>query len=209
MELVYSEERHRQEARELPDRELAVQARAGDMLAFEALVLRKTPAVVSVARRIVGNAEDARDVAQMAFLRVWEQIARYDETYSFNTWLYRIATNLAIDFLRSSRSRQRAHTATLYLVRLREEQTGSETSRAAEDDSATRLFDRIAGRLTGKQKAAFVLREMEDLDTNEIAVILSCGESTVRNHLFNARRILRREIERVAPGLAAGSGKKP
>jgi RNA polymerase sigma-70 factor (ECF subfamily) len=209
MELVYSEERHRQEARELPDRELAVQARAGDTLAFEALVLRKTPAVVSVARRIVGNAEDARDVAQMAFLRVWEQLARYDETYSFNTWLYRIATNLAIDFLRSSRSRQKAHTATLHLVRLREEQIGIETSRAAEDDSASRLFDRIAGRLTGKQKAAFVLREMEDLETSEIAVILSCGESTVRNHLFNARRILRKEIERVAPGLAGRSGKKP
>ncbi len=208
MELVYSEERHRQEARELPDRELAIQARGGDMLAFEALVLRKTPAVVSVARRIVGNVEDARDVAQMAFLRVWEQLARYDETYSFNTWLYRIATNLAIDFLRSSRSRQKAHTATLHLVRLREEQTGSETSRAAEDDSASRLFDRIAGRLTGKQKAAFVLREMEDLDTSEIAVILSCGESTVRNHLFNARRILRREIARVAPGLAVRSGRK-
>jgi RNA polymerase sigma-70 factor (ECF subfamily) len=178
------------------------------MLAFEALVLRKTPAVVSVARRIVGNAEDARDVAQMAFLRVWEQLSRYDETYSFNTWLYRIATNLAIDFLRSSRSREKAHTATLHLVRMREEQTGAETSRSAEDDSASRLFDRIAGKLTGKQKAAFVLREMEDLDTSEIAVILACGESTVRNHLFNARKILRREIARVAPGLAGPGAKK-
>ena len=71
------------------------------MVAFETLVLRKTPAVVSVARRIVGNVEDARDVAQMVFLRVWEQLSRYDETYSFNTWLYRIATNLSIDFLSS------------------------------------------------------------------------------------------------------------
>ena len=207
MELVYSETRRREEARELPDRELAVQARAGDMLAFEALVVRKTPAVISVARRILGNAEDARDVAQMAFLRVWEQLARYDETYSFNTWLYRIATNLAIDFLRSSRSREKAHTATLHLVRQRESQSGSETTRAAEDDSASRLFQRVSGRLTGKQKAAFVLREMEDLETGEIAAILNCGESTVRNHLFNARKILRREIEKISPGLAGR--KKP
>ncbi|HLN57752.1 MAG TPA: RNA polymerase sigma factor [Thermoanaerobaculia bacterium] len=201
MELVYSEDRRRQEARELPDRELALQARRGDMVAFEALVLRKTPAVISVARRIVGNVEDARDVAQMAFLRVWEQLSRYDETYSFNTWLYRIATNLSIDFLRSSRSRERAHTATLHLVRLRESETGNETSRAAEDDSASRLFQRVSRRLTGKQKAAFVLREMEDLETSEIAAILNCGESTVRNHLFNARKVLRREIERISPGL--------
>ena len=201
MELVYSEDRRRQETRELPDRELAIQAREGDMVAFEALVLRKTPAVIAVARRVVGNVEDARDVAQMAFLRVWEQLSRYDETYSFNTWLYRIATNLSIDFLRSSRSREKAHTATLHLVRQRESQTGNETSRAAEDDSASRLFQRVSERLTGKQKAAFVLREMEDLDTREIASILNCGESTVRNHLFNARRVLRREIERIAPGL--------
>src|SRR6266545_4087850 len=156
MELVYSEDRYRHESRELPDRELAIAARGGDVLAFEVLVLRKTPAVVSVARRIVGNVEDARDVAQMAFLRVWERLSRYDETYSFNTWLYRIATNLSIDFLRSARSRERAHTATLHLVRLRE---------------------------------------------SEIAAILNCGESTVRNHLFNARRVLRREIEKSAPGL--------
>lgn len=208
MELVYSESRRREEIGHLPDRDLAIQARAGDMVAFEALVVRKTPAVVAVARRIVGSLEDARDVAQMTFLRVWEQLARYDESYSFNTWLYRIATNLSIDFLRSARSRERAHTATLHLVRMREEDTHSETTRAAEDDLASRLFQKVSARLTGKQKAAFVLREMEELETSEIAAILNCGESTVRNHLFNARRILRREIERISPGLAR-SGREP
>ena len=59
----------------------------------------------------------------------------------------------------------------------------------------------VSHRLSAKQKAAFVLREMQDCDTREIAEILQCGESTVRNHLFNARRILRREIERLHPGL--------
>lgn len=200
MELVYSESRRRQDADGLSDRDLALAARGGDLLAFEALVIRKTPAVVSVARRIVADAEDARDVAQMVFLRVWEQLERYDQRYSFNTWLYRISTNLAIDFLRSSRSRQRAHGATLHVVRLRQEATSSETTRAAEDRDISQLFQRASERLTGKQKAAFVLREMEDYDTSEIASILGCGESTVRNHLFNARRILRREIEKIYPG---------
>jgi RNA polymerase sigma-70 factor, ECF subfamily len=201
MELVYSKARRRHESEELSDRELALAARTGDMVSFEALVSRKTAAVVSVARRIVSDSEDARDVAQLVFLRVWEQLDRYDEKYSFNTWIYRIATNLAIDFLRSSRSRQRAHGAILHVVRRREEATGGETSRAAEDADVARIFRQASERLSGKQKAAFVLREMEDKDTSEIAEILGCGESTVRNHLFNARRILRREIEKICPGL--------
>jgi RNA polymerase sigma-70 factor, ECF subfamily len=204
MELVYSQRRDRQESVELPDRDLAVRARGGDMVAFETLVTRKTPAVVSLARRIVGNTEDARDVAQMVFLRVWNEIHRYDEKYSLNTWLYRIATNLSIDFLRSSRSRERAHGATLHIVREREESTAAEATRNAEDAELTRLFETVSGRLSEKQKAAFVLREMQDCETKEIAEILGCGESTVRNHLFNARRILRKEIGRLFPEFLRG-----
>ncbi|MGH9369493.1 MAG: RNA polymerase sigma factor [Thermoanaerobaculia bacterium] len=201
MKLAFSEGRRRLEADRATDRELAAEARRGDMTAFEALVARKTPAVLAIARRIVGDGEDARDVAQMVFLRVWEQLARYDETWSFNTWLYRISTNLSIDFLRSVRSRERAHGATLHLVRQREESSALETTRAAEDGELSRLFERASHRLSAKQKAAFVLREMQDCDTREIAEILQCGESTVRNHLFNARRILRRELQKLHPGL--------
>ncbi|MEP6992972.1 MAG: sigma-70 family RNA polymerase sigma factor [Acidobacteriota bacterium] len=204
MELVYSQERERRELTELPDRDLAVRAREGDMLSFETLVTRKTGAVVSLARRIVGNGEDARDVAQMVFLRVWKEIHRYDHRYSLNTWLYRIATNLAIDFLRSSRSRERAHGATLQLVRAREEATAADASRTAEDADLARLFEAVSGRLSEKQKAVFVLREMQDCETHEIAAILGCGESTVRNHLFNARRILRKEIQKLHPEFLRG-----
>ena len=204
MELVYSQSRERQVSAELPDRDLAIRARGGEMVAFETLVTRKTTAVVSLARRIVGNSEDARDVAQMVFLRVWNEIHRYDEKYSFNTWLYRIATNLSIDFLRSSRSRERAHGATLHIVREREESTASEATRNAEDAELARLFETVSSRLSEKQKAAFVLREMQDCETKEIAEILGCGESTVRNHLFNARRILRKEIGRLFPEFLRG-----
>jgi len=204
MELVYSQSRDRQVSAELPDRDLAIRARGGEMVAFETLVTRKTTAVVSLARRIVGNTEDARDVAQMVFLRVWNEIHRYDEKYSFNTWLYRIATNLSIDFLRSSRSRERAHGATLHIVREREESSASDATRNAEDAELARLFETVSGRLSEKQKAAFVLREMQDCETKEIAEILGCGESTVRNHLFNARRILRKEIGRLFPEFLRG-----
>jgi len=201
MELVYSREREAQKTAEADDRELAIRARGGDGIAFETLVLRKTPAVVSVARRIIGDAEEARDVAQLVFLRVWDSLARYDEKYSFNTWLYRIATNLSIDFLRANRSRERAHGATLHLVQRREAALEEEATRAIESAQVAGLFDRVSIDLSEKQKAAFVLREIEGLDSKDVAAILGCGESTVRNHLFNARKGLQKKLRKEFPGL--------
>ena len=201
MELVYSREREAHKTAEIDDRELAIRARSGDAIAFETLVLRKTSAVVSVARRIVGDAEEARDVAQLVFLRVWDSLPRYDEKYSFNTWLYRIATNLSIDFLRANRSRERAHGATLHLVKRREAALEEEATHALESAQVAGLFDRVSSDLSEKQKAAFVLREIEGLESKEVAAILGCGESTVRNHLFNARKGLQRKLRKEFPGL--------
>src|ERR1051326_4001828 len=201
MELVYSREREQQKTVEVDDRQLAIRARSGDAIAFETLVLRKTSAVVSVARRIIGDAEEARDVAQLVFLRVWDSLARYDEKYSFNTWLYRIATNLSIDFLRANRSRERAHGATLHLVRIREAALEEEATYALESSQVAELFERVSRDLSEKQKAAFVLREIEGLDSRDVAEILGCGESTVRNHLFNARKALQKKLKKEFPGI--------
>ena len=202
MELVFSRKQEERAAADLDDRELAIRARSGDPVAFDTLVLRKTSAVVSVARRILGDAEEARDVAQLVFIRVWESLSRYDEKYSFNTWLYRIATNLSIDFLRANRSRERAHGATLHLVRRREESLEEEATRGLEAAEIAALFEKVSDGLSEKQKAAFVLKEMEDLDSKEIAVILGCGESTVRNHLFNARKLMQQQLQKRYPEYA-------
>lgn len=201
MELVYSRQREEKKAAEADDRELALRARAGDSVAFETLVVRKTPAVVSVARRIIGDAEEARDVAQLVFLRVWDSLGRYDEKYSFNTWLYKIATNLSIDFLRANRSREKAHGATLHLVRRREASIEDEATLSLEASQVARLFETVSSGLTEKQKAAFVLRELEDLDSSEVAAALGCRESTVRNHLFNARKALQKRLRKDYPSL--------
>ncbi len=201
MELVYSRQREEKKAAEVDDRELALRARDGDAVAFETLVLRKTPAVVSVARRIIGDAEEARDVAQLVFLRVWDSLGRYDEKYSFNTWLYRIATNLSIDFLRANRSREKAHGATLHMVRRREAAIEEEATRALEAAQVAELFERVSSGLSEKQKAAFVLRELEDLESSEVARVLGCRESTVRNPLFNARKALQKRLRKDYPSL--------
>jgi RNA polymerase sigma-70 factor, ECF subfamily len=182
---------------------LALRAQEGDVEAFAALVERRTAGLVAFLRRMLGDAEDARDVAQLTFLRVWENIGRYDPAWAFSTWLFRIAGNLAIDALRARRTRQRTETESFRLVK------GARTSEpdapaALHRDDVRRVFEACAGVLSGTQRLVFVLREFEERDGKDIAAILECRESTVRNHLFQARRLLRDEIRKRYPEYAGG-----
>jgi RNA polymerase sigma-70 factor (ECF subfamily) len=176
---------------EADDRELARMARAGDEAAFALLVRRHQAGVRLCARRILGDEEEARDVAQVAFVRAWENLTRYDPTWSFSTWLYRIATNLAIDILRARDSRERTHAAHLRLVG---EATEPAAPGALAEAEVRRIFDELAAHLSPAQRAAFVLREVEGMATHEVAEVLGCSEATVRNHVFQARGVLRREL---------------
>ena len=186
------------------ERALARRALGGDSDAFAELVARRTPGVLAYLRRLLGDAEDARDVAQLTFVRVWENLDRYDPTWAFSTWLFRIAGNLAIDALRARGTRQRTEAESFRLVK------GARTS--AEPDGPAllaeaevrRVFDSCAAVLSEKQRLVFVLREFEDKESREIAQILGCRESTVRNHLFQARRLLREEIRKRFPEFVAG-----
>jgi RNA polymerase sigma-70 factor, ECF subfamily len=187
------------------DRALAAAARTGDEGAFAKLVRRHQGGVRRCAARILGDAEEARDIAQLAFIRAWENLARYDPTWSFSTWLYRITTNLAIDVLRSRDSRERTHKAQLRLV-------GDSVSPDAPWDLAEkevqRIFVELAERLTPAQRAAFLLREVEGRSTAEVAEVLACSEATVRNHVFQARAVLRSELASRYPEYLPRGGRK-
>ncbi len=173
------------------DRQLAALARGGDEAAFAALVRRHQAGVRRCAARILGDQEEARDIAQLAFVRAWENLAKYDAAWAFSTWVYRIASNLAIDVLRSRDSRDRTHAAHLRLV-------GDSVSPTAQRDLAEgevrRIFAELAQLLTPMQRAAFVMREVEGMGTDEVAGALGCSEATVRNHVFQARATLRKAL---------------
>ena len=173
------------------DRELAAAARRGDEGAFAELVRRHQVGVRRCAARILADNEEARDIAQVAFVRAWENLPRYDPTWSFSTWLYRIATNLAIDVLRSRDSRDRTHKAQLRLVG---DTVAPDAPFLLAEGEVQRIFRELAERLTPAQRTAFVLREVEGRETAEVARVMGCSEATVRNHVFQARAVLRREL---------------
>lgn len=182
------------------DRELVLSARSGEMAAFETLVRRKTSKVYSLCYRVVGNSEDAKDISQLVFVKLWENLEKYDASFTFDTWLYRMVTNVAIDFLRSRQSRESATNSALRLVKTTNE---GEQNASLERKEISRVFDEVTRGLSEKQKAIFVMREMEDIPSSEISKILGLRESTVRNHLFNARKVMQKALRVKFPEYAA------
>ena len=104
LSLVMSHE----QSNELDDPQLVQLAIDGDSGSFEELVRRKTSRVYGHCYRLIGNAEDARDISQLVFIKLWENLEKYDSSFAFDTWLYRIVTNMTIDFVRSRQSRDSA-----------------------------------------------------------------------------------------------------
>lgn len=183
---------------DLPESLLVEKVRGGDTEAFAEVVRRRTPGLLAFLRRFLGDVEDARDVAQLTFVRAWEHRNRYDPAWAYSTWLFRIATNLAVDALRARRSRARTEVENFRLLRggLSAEPEGPA---GLERQEIRRIFEECAAVLSEKQRLVFVLREFEERESREIAAILDCRESTVRNHLFQARKLLREEIRNRFP----------
>ncbi|HXH90039.1 MAG TPA: RNA polymerase sigma factor [Thermoanaerobaculia bacterium] len=181
------------------DRQLVEQVRHGDEGAFETLVRRKTSKVYGLCYRVIGNSEDAKDISQLVFIKLWENIEKYDAQYAFDTWLYRMVTNVAIDFMRNKHSRDNAVNSTLRLVKTSVDPEQTVTVQRKEVEA---VFNAVSDVLSPKQKTIFVMSEMEDLRSSEIAKILGCQESTVRNHLFNARKVMQQQLKRRFPEYA-------
>lgn len=204
--LAYSSNQHRAALREASDRELLQALSQDDEMALDELIERKSNALVKLAYRILGDLEESKDIVQVTFLRLWEHRDRFDERWSPNTWIYRIATNLSIDHLRSRRSRQR-HTEPVRL-HLQDSFDGQARLDRANlhHNEVMGIFHELSEGLTEKQRSVFLLRELEGLPSKEVAEIVGCRESTVRNHLFNARKYLRQELLTRYPEYARGAG---
>ena len=182
----------------MDDRKVVRAARDGDEDAFADLVRRHSGGLHRSVARIVLDDEEAWDVVQMAFIKAWQRLDKYNPRWSFSTWLYRIGTNLAIDLVRSRASRKKAHRAgTDHQLRLVGGIEG--TSTRLDHGEVDGILRELVQFLTPQQRSAFILREVEDLETAEVATILGCSAATVRNHVFQARKTLRREIRNRFP----------
>lgn len=181
------------------DHDLIRSAQEGDERAFEILVRRHQGRAWRVARNMVASDEDAQDLAQEAFLRVFKSLDRFDFRHDFTTWLYRIVTNLAIDHLRKRRPQTSTTGADeddgdLELVDPSEEGPSSGAERAETVDAVRDCLASLAPHF----QSVLVLRELEGLPCNRIAEIVGATHVTVRWRLHRGRKLFQEEWERRA-----------
>lgn len=180
----------REQEREIIDRVLS-----GDTEAFEALVLEHQNKVYSLALRMVGNEEDARDMAQEAFIRAFSSLTGFRGDSKFSVWLYRLTSNICIDFLRS-----RAKKRTVSMTWTDDEgDDAGELEIPDERFSPEGQFDRASIResvhrgldsLSPQYREILVLREINGLSYEEIGRVLGIEEGTVKSRIFRARKKL-------------------
>lgn len=168
--------------------------RNGDRAAFIGLVVRYQRPIYNAAFWILHRAEDASDVTQTVFLRVFERLDDYDPRYKFFSWLYRIAVNEAIDL-----HRHRGHEAPLDDEFDLPDGGGLDPeARLVEAEQAARLR-RAMKQLSTKDRAVLTLRHFAELDYEAIGEVLEIDEKTVKSRLFDARRRLRALLEDEGP----------
>ena len=169
------------------DRELLERCIRGEREAFRRLVERHHQYAFSLAFRILCNEEDAKDVAQEAFIRVWSHMPSFDPDTRFTTWLYRIVVNLAYDRVRS---RERRRQTPLEALDEAPHEDMSQDTELMNRDLAARIIQ-FAGSLPRMQRLVFVLRDLQACTVQETAQVLAISENAVKANLCIARRTIR------------------
>lgn len=182
----------------MTEAELIQAAREGDQHAFGLLVEANQAMAYQLAYRMTGNADDAADLTQEAFLNAWRGLSRFDGRSAFSTWLYRLTSNACIDFLRREKRRP---TVSLTAEDEKGEEGGDYQTDLPDDRyspqpllekrEAHDAVRRGLAALSPEHREILVLRELEGLSYQEIAQALNTGEGTVKSRIARARLALR------------------
>jgi len=170
--------------------DLVARARAGDVDAFESIYRQNASRIYTLACRMAGSPEDGEDLLQEIFLQAHRKLATFKGDASVGTWLYRLAVNHCLDFVRSKQAKMNKLTETL-------DAESSFEPVARRDMPIARLdLERAIDRLPEGCREAFVLHDVEGFDHKEVADLLGIAEGTSKSQVFKARLKLRSYLRR-------------
>jgi RNA polymerase sigma-70 factor, ECF subfamily len=186
--------------KEIPSEDLMARIAKGEDEAFEILVNRHQTSVLNLIYRFIGDRTRAKDLAQEVFIRVWQAAKTYKPEAKFTTWIYRIATNVCFNELKSARRKKwfsfnRSDEGGEHIF----EETLADNALSAEDlvlekERSRQISDALQS-LPENQRMALVLKRYDDLSYREIAQIIGCSVSAVESLLVRAKRTLQEKLK--------------
>lgn len=174
-------------------------AQSGDEGAFEQLLLAHQKGVYNLCLRMAGNPDDALDLSQEAFIRAWRALGQYQFDAAFSTWLFRLTSNVCIDFLRRQKRQQHMSLTVTDDDEPGEEFTVPDPAPGPEEQAVhnerRQAVARAMAALPGDYRAVMQLRAVEELSYEQIAEILDIKVGTVKSRLARARTQLRKILK--------------
>ncbi len=177
--------------------QLMLRVKDGDIRAFEKLVEMHQNIVIGTATRMLGNAEDAHDIAQQTFLRIWKSAPRYEPTAKFTTWLFTITRNLVFNETRRRSRRKEVsieHDSEDDTPRQFADHAAPGPDQLAQQEELETALDNAIAALPEKQRLAVILRRHQELPYEQICEILKMSLPAVKSLLFRARTELRKQL---------------
>jgi len=182
-----------------PDSRLIRKAKQGNERAFKKLVGKYELKVLYLAFDILGNYEDAKDLAQEVFIRVFDKFHTFQARSRFSTWLYRITVNMATDYLRKTNKTQLQsldgdHGEMENQMTSDRVEMITETELKIEQKELNGLLRSALDKISTNQRTAVILRYFHQKSSHEIAEILECDVNTVRTHIFRGLKKLKNHV---------------
>ena len=167
----------------------------GDRSAFRTVVNMYQQYAFSLAFRILCNEEDAKDIVQETFVRLWKNIHRYDHTIKFTTWMYTIVSNLCYDSLRSRKRQIHVLSDSIDSIFVETMAGRGDPGQILTNKELGDMITLLAERLPPRQRIVFILRDVQGLSVREVSDILDMNENSVKTNLVYARRAIRVKLE--------------
>lgn len=186
----------------LTDNKLIINAQQGDMSSFEELVYRYDRHVLNIAKSFRNNEDDAKDINQEVFMRVYKGLKNFQFKSEFSTWLFRVTTNVCI----THQSRKKDHDSLNKEIYSDDESSITLADTLTDNKSADELtfekdiskhINKALDELSPQQKMVFTLKHFEEYKIREIAEMMQCSEGAVKKYLFTATHKMRDKLKNI------------
>lgn len=170
-------------------------AKNGDKKAMGILVQQHQQYAFNLAFRLLCNEDDARDVVQDSFIKMWRNMKQFNPEIKFTTWMFKIVTNTAIDLLRSNRKMNLLSIDDFQEINVLASVDNPETQLNNKETGL--LIRSISETLSEKQKLVFVLKDLQGLSSSEVGEVLELSTNSIKSNLYHARKMIKEKMQKI------------